>query len=259
MPTISRTSNPTKVERVPKGAISIRVGKVPGGQSTRNFFVEHFNRDLLTLPLTTCVACVAAAGQTTQYFELGTVELLQTKSFALTELATDASIHFRVLFYDGDSSRVVASADNIRAVDDDSAAPSLVSIEPVALDGPLWKLGLPDAGAETKPVLLVEEKLFSSAKAAAAHPMFLSFVLPEVVRGIAAKIADEEADPIDEGSWLSPWVRFFSSINPKSLEEEADQPDKEKWVDDCVKAFCRRGQMAASIDAVLTEATGEPV
>lgn len=257
MPTISRTSNPTKVEKLAKGALSIRVGKVPGAAATRNFFVEHFDRDQIGLPPATSVACVAAAGQTTQYFELGTVDQLQTRSFALTELATDASIRFRILFYDFETSKVLASADNIRAVDENSSSPSLVSIEPAPLNGPLWKLELPDAGADDRPVLLVEEKLFSSAKAAVAHPMFLSFVLPEVVRSVASKVAEENAETSDEDSWLAPWVRFFSSINSKELDDSSEKIDKEEWVDECVKAFCRRGQMAASIEAVLSEATGE--
>ena len=44
MPTISRTSNPTKVVNLPKGTISIRVGRVPGSAVVRNFFIEHFAR-----------------------------------------------------------------------------------------------------------------------------------------------------------------------------------------------------------------------
>jgi len=233
------------------------VGKVPGSTVVRNFFIEHFARDQILLSPATNVACVAAAGQTTQYFELGTIDQLQTKSFALTELATDASIRFRVLFYDHETSKVLASADNIRAVDENSSSPSLVSIEPGPLDGPLWKLELPVAGADDRPVLMVEEKLFSSAKAAVAHPMFLSFVLPEVVRSVATRVVEDDADPTDQGSWLSPWTRFFSSINSRELDDSADEMEKEEWIDECVKAFCRRGQMAASIDKVLQEVTGE--
>jgi hypothetical protein len=257
MPTISRTSNPTKVSAIQKGAISIRVAKMLGIDAARTFFVEHFERSQISFPPTTKVACIATAGQTAQYFELGSVEQLDTKAMALSELATDASIRFRVVFYDVESSRILAAADNIRTVDEDSSSPSLVSIQPFPLDGPLWKLEVPDSGADDHPVLLVEEKLFSSAKAAVAHPMFVSFVLPEVVRSIAARVADEETEPSDEGSWLAPWVRFFSSINANSLADLSDFTDKEKWVDECVKAFCRRGQMALSIEVVLTEVTGE--
>ena len=258
MPTISRTNNPTKVETVGKDAISIRVSKVPGSDVARTFFVEHFVRNQLNVPPATRVACVAAAGQTTQYFELGTVDHLDIKAHSLTELATDASIRFRVLFYEGDSSKILAAANNVRAVDDDTSSPSLVSILPVPLDGPLWKLELSDTSSDMRPVLLVEEKLFSSAKAAAASPMFVSFVLPELVRAVARRIVDEEIDEAeDASSWLTPWVRFFASINPNALNSgSTDVGDDEKWIDECVKAFCRRGQMALSIDSVLNETEG---
>lgn len=258
MPTISRTNNPTKVEAVGKEVISIRVSKMPGSDVARSFFVEHFERNQLKLPSATKVSCVAAAGQTTQYFELGTVDQLDLKAHALTELATDASIRFRVIFYEADSSRILATADNIRAVDDDTSSPSLVSIQPVPLEGPFWKLELSDSGSDSHPVLLVEEKLFSSAKAAAASPIFVSFVLPEVVRAIARRIVAEDIDDADDASsWLTPWVRFFTSINPGALDpSSSDAEDNEKWIDDCVKAFCRRGQMALSIDDVLNETEG---
>lgn len=257
MPTISRTSNPTKVSAIQKGAISIRVAKMLGIEAARTFFVEHFDRSQISFPLATKVACIATAGQTAQYFELGSVEQLDTKAMVLSELATDASIRFRVVFYDAESSRILAAADNIRTVDEDSSSPSLVSIQPVSLDGPLWKLEMFDSGSDGHPILLVEEKLFSSAKAVVAHPMFVSFVLPEVVRCIATKVVDEDADSIDEGSWLAPWARFFSSINANSLTDLSDSGENEKWIDDCVKAFCRRGQMASSIEVVLAETAGE--
>lgn len=257
MPTISRTTNPTKVSSIQKGVISIRVAKMLGIDAAKTFFVEHFDRSQISLPPATKVACIATAGQTAQYFELGSVEQLDTKAMALSELATDASIRFRVVFYDVESSRVLAAADNIRTVDEDSSSPSLVSIQPAPLDGPLWKLEMPDLGADDHPVLLVEEKLFCSAKAAVAHPMFVSFVLPEVVRCIATKLIEADTDSIDEGSWLAPWFRFFSSINANPLADLSDSVDQEKWINECVKAFCRRGQMATSIDAVLAEATGE--
>jgi hypothetical protein len=258
MPTVSRTNNPTKVKSVGKNIISIRIAKIPGTDITRTFFIEHFDQKQLDLPFSTKVACIAAAGQTTQYFELGTIENLDIKSHTLTELAADASIQFRVIFYEANSSKILAASDNIRAVDDDTESPSLVSIQPVPLDGPLWKLELADSSSDSTPVLLVEEKLFSSAKAAAANPTFVSFVLPEVVRTIARRIKEENTDENDDSSsWLNSWVHFFKSINTGSIDPtSSDTDDYEKWIDDCVKAFCHRGQMALSIDAVLKETEG---
>lgn len=88
--------------------------------------------------------------------------------------------------------------------------------------------------------------------------MFVSFVLPELARAVARRIVTEGIDDTeDASSWLTPWVRFFASINPGALDEgSSDVGDDEKWIDECVKAFCRRGQMALSIDAVLNETEG---
>jgi hypothetical protein len=257
MPTISRTNNPTKVEKIEKGAISIRVAKPVGTTAAKMFYVEHFDRNRIALSPAVKVACVATAGQTAQYFELGTVGELNSSALSLTELATDAAIRFRIIFYDSDFSRIKASADNIRAVDDDGSSPSLVSIEPVPLGGPLWNLELADVTSEVAPVLLVEERLFGTAKAAIGNSSFLSFVLPEVMRKIATVVSENTDRLEDEGSWLAPWRKFFLSINPSAPDEFSDNDDHSVWINQCVKAFCRRGQMSASLEAVLNEADGE--
>lgn len=255
MPAISRTTNPTGVLPVDSNALSLRVVKGNRATDPKTVFIERFAPQKAGLLPSLRVACIATAGQTSQYFELGSVGAIDLGSKQLTELATDAALRFRVIFYEEHDCRVVAAADNIRALDESQLSQSLVSIQPGALNGPLWKLELSDSKSENLPVVHVEEQMFASAKAAAASAEFVSYVLPEVLRQVAVKVAAEWDDLDREGSWLGKWADFLEGMNPADLDEMEDDM-RDGWASECVELFCRRGHMSMSLTAVLMEANG---
>lgn len=243
MPTIFRTNNPTKVIRIDKSAISLRVIK---HDDMRTFHVDKLDRTVIQLPSDVRVACLAIAGQNVQYFELGTLSDVDFRSYALSEIGDSAALRFRVMFYDAISARIVGCAENIRSADEDGPTPSLLSIQPADLGGPLWKLELPEDSGESQPTLLVEQKVFPVAKSVATDRTFLAYVLPEVVRQIAASVARLDADPESDESWIVSWDRFLRSIN--STERTDGEDHHLEWIDNCVKAFCRRGQMLSILE-----------
>lgn len=254
MPAISRTSNPTGVLPVDSNALSLRVMKGARPGDPKTFFLERFSPEKAGLLPSLTVSCIATAGQTSQYFEMGTVASVDLSPKSLTELATDAALRFRVIFCEYDS-RIVAAIDNVRALDDSQLSQSLISIEPGELNGPLWKLEMSDVVSESLPVIHVEQKLFASAKAAAANEQFVSYVLPEALRQIATKVATEWDDLDREGSWLGRWADFLEGIHPADLDD-AENDGRTAWADQCVELFCRRGHMAMALASVLADAGG---
>lgn len=253
MPAINRTSNPTKVIAVDRAALAIRVN--PGRRATdpKNFLIDKFSLEKAGVLGSLKVGCLAMAGQTTQYFDLGTAAKIDTTPMVLTELATDATVRFRVMFYESHDSRIVAAAENIKPVDEDGSSHSLVSIQPGRLDGPLWKLELSDATSENQPVIHVEEELFNSAKTAVSSPIFMSLVIPEVLRQIATRIVRDIDGADRDSSWIGKWIDYFEKINTNSLEDLQTDSERADWIDDCARLFCRRGNMPTLIAAVLSE------
>jgi hypothetical protein len=253
MPAINRTSNPTKVISIDRSALAIRVSAGKRATDPKCFSIDRFSIEKAGVLGSLKVGCLAMAGQTAQYFDLGTAAKLDTTQQVLTELATDAAVRFRVMFYEPHDSKIVAAADNIKPIDEDGSSHSLVSIQPGKLDGPMWKLELSDVTSENQPVVHVEEQLFSSAKTAVSSAAFMSLVLPEVLRQIATKIV-HTADEADlESSWIGKWVEYFAKINPNPLEELETESEKSDWVDDSTRMFCRKGAMPSLLASFLNE------
>ena len=257
MRAINRKNNPTGLISVDSSVLSIRVNKGMRPSDPKTFSVERFVVNKAGLLGSLHVACLAMAGQTAQYIELGTVAQIDKRPKPLSELASDAAVRFRVIFYEAHNSRIVGAAENVRPLDEDDSSHSLVSIQSGKLDGPLWKLELSDATSENHPVVHVEEQLFGSAKAAAANYEFVAFVLPEVFRQIAARIAREYEQVDADASWMGKWIEFFNTMNPTSLEDLAEGDRLDDWIDACVEQFCQRGNMAIALNAMLADARGE--
>jgi hypothetical protein len=246
MPTIFRTNNPTKVQRIDKAAISLRI--IRNGES-RSFYIERLDHATIQLPSIIRIGCLAIAGQTVQYFDLGTVEKTNFGTFELSEIAEGAAVRFRLMFYDPETAKILASAENIRSSDEDSPSPSLISIEPTNLGGPIWRLELPPDTGDAQPTLLVEQKLFPFAKAVMTDKNFLALVLPEAVRQIATSVARLNPDSDSDECWTAAWDKFFKSLGVSEKESQDDEAST--WIDDCVKAFCRRGNMVSILEKTI--------
>lgn len=246
MPTIFRTNNPTKVLDIDKGAVLLRI--IRDGEY-RSFFIEKLEQDSIQLPKSVKIACIATAGPTVQYFEMGTLGKVDYGTYGLNEIGDGAAIRFRVIFYDPDSARILASADNVRSSEDQGPTPSLISIEPTSLGGPIWVLEMPADVGENQPTLLVEQRLFPFSQAVVTDKTFLAFVLPEVVRQIAMFIAKLDVAEDSDESWALSWLKFFRSMGISSFIGEEE--DQNKWAEECVKAFCSRGNMHAILDNLI--------
>ena len=257
MPAINRRNNPTNAISLPKESVTIQVNRALPGDPAKSFHVERLGIDDLHLDSALRIGCLAKAGKSVQYFSLGTVGNPDRSVKFLTDLAQDKPTRFRVTVFEELTGKIAADVDNINVLDDDSDAPSLVDIYPVSLEGPLWRLEFEADTSEINPVLLVEKKLFPSGRAAVSDKTFVAMVFPEVMRQIAARVADNrDALADDDGSWMSLWRDFFDQLNPGSSAEPDADDDKDRWVEQCVKAFCKRPQILRVITSVVDEDKG---
>lgn len=258
MPAINRRTNPTKALSIAKESVTIQVNRAFIGDPAKSFHVERLDIGAYQLDRALSISCLAKAGKSAQYFSLGTVGQLDRSPKFVSELAQDKPIRFRLTIFDASTGRIVADVDNIKVLDEDSDVPSLVDIEPRSLDGPLWRLEMSAEASEVKPVLLVEQDLFPSGRAAINDKTFVAMVFPEVMRQIAARVAEHRDAIDDEGTWVSRWRDFFDRLNPSGgdTSDFDDDGESERWVEQCVKAFCRRPQTARVIASVTDEGKG---
>lgn len=206
----------------------------------------------------TQVACIARAGSTEEYVELGPVESASVKPVGIAHLAADSPLRFRFVFFRQGEPRLVAYCDGVRAEDEAGRlGASLVDIEPADLGGPAWKLVLPgaDAGVE-KANLLVERSIFPTAQSAARHPWFGVLVIPEVMRQVASAAAREPDALEDSGSWLSQWGEFLSKLDVDPPVSDMDDIAMGAWVDEVVQRFTANSGYRSSLALARAEMEG---
>lgn len=252
MPQISRTTNPTGLKKLDAKLFGVRVQTANG---ERSFWLEKFDHTSSKLTAGLQLSCVAHSGNTEEFFKLGTVDAPDHSSKPLRNLATNKPLKFRFVVHLLGDPKLVAYADGVRAIDEGGLlGGSLVDIETTNLGGYAWKLDIPPlvTGAD-KPVLLVEQKMFASAQAAANNPWIAVLVMPEVLRQIATTISEQPASLSDPEIWAFPWGQFFLGLWSHGLADDADAVAKSEWIENVVAGFCAkpsmRGQMAnAAID-----------
>lgn len=257
MPKISRTTNPTSLQELDAKYFSVRTQTHTNGK--RSFWLERFDFANCRLPPGLRLACVAHAGSTEEYFELGPIESPVHAVNPINELATDRPLKFRFVVYEQGNPRLIAFADNIRAIDEaGTLGDSLVDIEPADLGGATWRLDIPEIkpGAD-KPVLLVERQLFPTAQAAARDPWIGVLVMPEVMRQIASAISQNSGSLDDPEVWVSAWAEYLGNLGVGDLAEDADDTGKAQWVEDVVAAFCAKPSMKVHLSFAVAELSGE--
>ena len=257
---MTRTTNPTGLRQIDKKHFVVRVkDEEPEG---RVFWLESFDFAAAGLDRDVQLGCIAHAGSTEEYVDLGPVSDPSATTVSLRELAADRPLKFRFIFNKPGEALLVGYTDGVRALDEaGQLGSSLVDIEPVDLRGSAWKLMLPEGtGSGEKPNVLVDRTLFPTALSAAKHPWFGVLVMPEVMRQIALAIANNPSALDDTETWIAPWADFISALGvdrPLEFDDE-DDAARQDWADDVVTRFSARGIFRQQMSKVLAELDGDP-
>ncbi|MBX8607112.1 hypothetical protein K5D65_07925 [Pseudomonas cichorii] len=254
---ITRTTNPTGLKQIDKKLFLVRV--VDGGEGGRSFWLESFDYKAAKFDRSVNVGCVAHAGSTEEYFDLGPVSDLKKTSFSLQAIATDKPLRFRFIFNTPGDPLLVGYADGVRALDEaGNLGGSLVDIEPSSLYGVGWKVELPEgAGSGDKPNVLVERTLFPTAASAVNHPWFGVLVMPEVMRQIAMAIAKNPDWLDDVETWIAPWADFINALGVSfPLDLDDDIYSQQSWADEVVRKFAAKGIFRHHMAQAIIEMEG---
>lgn len=257
---LTRTTNPTGLRKIDKKHFIVRVRDE--GSEGRFFWLESFDFEAAGVDADVRLGCIAHAGSTEEYVDLGPVSSPSTTAVSLRELAIDRPLKFRFIFNKPGEALLVGYTDGVRALDEaGQLGSSLVDIEPADLRGATWKLILPEGtGSGEKPNVLVERVLFPTALSAAKHPWFGVLVMPEVMRQIALAIAASPSALDDTETWVASWADFVSALGVERPLEFDDEDDaaRQDWADEVVTRFSAKGIFRQHMTKVLAALDGEP-
>lgn len=257
MKQISRRTNPTGLNEVDRRHFTLRMSD--DGKSERSFWLERFDFKAAGLAAGTMINCVATAGASEQYFELGTVSNFSRTARTVGDLVSDKPVRFRFVFHMPGEKRLVGFADGVRPIDESgNVGGSLVDIFPTDLNGPIWELELPAVNAEAtaKPCILVERSVFPTATVAVGHEWFVSLVMPEVMRRVALRIAGDPGSLDDDDTWTGTWKAYIDQFGVGDPPDE-DDDRVDEWAASVVRKFSSTGQLKLLIDRLISEMRGE--
>lgn len=257
MKQISRRTNPTGLSEVDRRHFSLRMND--DGKAERTFWLERFDFKAAGIPAEALINCVATAGASEQYFTLGSASKFSKAARPVNELVRNKPLRFRFVFHMPGEKKLIGFADGVRPIDESgNLGGSLVDIFPTDLNGPVWELDLPAVGAEAsaKPCILVERSIFPVAPAAVNHHWFVSLVMPEVMRRVALRIAEDSGALDNDDTWTGTWNAYIAQLDVGPPPEEEDDR-VEEWAASVVRKFASTGQLRLQIDRLIGEMQGE--
>lgn len=220
---------------------------VSGGASERGFTLDRLNLAGTGLPDHLTVIVVATAGNSSVRHEMGRVSSLSPGHRTLNGLDESRPLRFRVLLREKNDPKVLASVEKLRPRDE-AESESLLPMEAADLGERLWKLLVTEDG----PVLQFNAKVFPSASGAENFVPFGALVLPEALRQVMKKIANEPALLDDENDpWYvwADWLRRIGAQQPPGVDEDG----ADTWPDEVVDRFCERFEFATRLHGDLLQ------
>ena len=244
-----RRFNYTGRVKIPRNRVDISLFKDREGK----YFRAKINLDGLDLPQDAKIYIEANYKGVYQRFPFGTAaHLKEPENTRLNELPETELAYFDIAVVDetGKVGLLLASAKGI-AVSTDGVPNDripLLPVNPTDLKNQFWKLSF-DSSDDGRPILEINKNIPDVFEKARNDINFISLVYPAAFRGVLLRLLEQGDFDAEEGSWVSDWLKFITSVlGIKNLPETDTEngnitPEQEVWIDDCVNEYCKKLQL----------------
>lgn len=246
---LSARSNPTALKELDRNRVTLTVSETAG---RRVAILERLDLKDTGLSDSLQVTLIARGGATSVRHAMGSVASFSREGKSLEALDPSQAQRFRILLHEEGNPKLVASVENLRARGD-AQSESLLPMEAADLGERVWQLTIDDEG----PVLKFNSRVFPSASGAENFIPFGAMVLPEALRQVMQKIADDPSRLDDESDPLYPWGAWIEAIGAERPPADDDESSKAQWGDRVVDHFCNRCAFATRLKAELLKGSGE--
>ena len=176
---------------------------------------------------------------------------LRTRTFAapscqLRVVGADAENEGRLL---GSTNTWTMRADSDDADGKDSE--SMLLFQPHDIAPLCWKLEIRD---DDYPILYIDRSIPQSKSWARNDPVFVSCVLPAVIRELFDDIL-VEGPP--ECQWVKDWLGWAEQLMPgEKRPQPGDRSERQKWIDKLLDAFCKNHGTLDQLVGTLKQEAG---
>jgi len=174
--------------------------------------------------------------------EFGTLGSLKATAELENTGFSAPSCQLRVVASEGDhKGLLLGSTDTwtMRAGDDDKGGKSgegILMFQPLKIAPRCWKLSIRD---DDYPVVYIDEGIPESRTWVRNDPVFISCVLPAIIREVFEDILSNNAPP--DQAWMKDWLGWADTLMPGNFPPWSDgRPQRQVWIDDLLDNFCQR-------------------
>ena len=177
--------------------------------------------------------------------EFGTLEA-QKRTTPTAELENTAfsapSCQLRIVASDGDKKGLLLGSTKTWTLRDDDekvegSRKGILMFKPHDITPLTWKLNLP---GDDYPIVYLDNRIENSETWARSNPIFISCVLPTIIREVFEDIFLDFDDHL-ELEWVKDWLCWADSLMPgKPLPLPDDSEQKKRWIEDLLVSFCSK-------------------
>lgn len=206
--------------------------------SGKSFHTLHMEVQRYGFPSDAVLQLEAWRSNTSQRWDYGTVgdpRVLSEQERTLTSVPGSARFKLKVVAGDR-SGRLLGATKPLSPV---QPRQSLIPVDPVELDGEVWRLSFEDDG---QPALQVNKKIAGISETIRTDAQFRSLVMPQILRSVLTQIyfVEELGPDGDDESWADGWFRLAKSLDgtvPEKIHNDSDRAGVLEWVDRVVAMF----------------------
>ncbi|MBL3560242.1 hypothetical protein [Rhodovulum sulfidophilum] len=129
----------------------------------------------------------------------------------------------------------------------------ILMFQPFDIAPRTWKLNIRE---DDYPVVYLDRSIPDSATWVRNDPVFISCVLPSIIKEIFDDVLSAGAGP--EVVWMKDWVRWADTLMPGNAPPYADGPvQKQAWIDNLLDTFAKRHRALEMLSGHLKAEGGE--
>ena len=174
--------------------------------------------------------------------EFGALGAMRTTAEMTNQAFSAPSCQLRVVATEGDQKGLLLGSTDtwtMRANDSDegsTANEGILMFQPHEIAPRSWKLEVRD---DDYPIVYIDKKIPDSRTWVRNDPIFISCVLPAIIREVFDDIL-VETSPLDQ-SWTKDWLRWADTLMPGKAPPWTDgRQQKQDWISDLLDGFCQR-------------------
>ncbi|HEC07573.1 MAG TPA: hypothetical protein ENJ12_12015 [Thiolapillus brandeum] len=229
--------------QLPRSSVDVRVTEVGEKRVVSLVIVNHdcFSR----MPETARIKLRLFENKFSETLDFGTLGKPKATAEVKNSAFSVPTCQLRVVATDGEQKGLLLGSTNtwnLKAGGSDEgeqASESILLFLPQDISPRAWKLDIRD---DDYPVVYIDKRIPDPRTWARNDPVFLSCVLPAIIREVFEEILQAGSPP--EQAWAKDWMAWADTLMPGKPPPWNDgRPQKLSWLDDLLDSFCHRHDM----------------